>query len=145
MSWQTDLLIHLTVTCFLVTAGYWAIQWYWRRRSASIRNELSRMSEDMNQMLELQGDVYRKMNNSLKDIEERVTGLTVPSSDEALPLERRYQVLALARRGVPVEEIASRLNVPKGEADLILRLRRYMDVNLPHSGPNGSVKGAARV
>jgi len=144
MSWQSAILINLAMTFLLLIAGFWALQWYWRRRSASIRDEISRMSDDMTQMIELQTKVYRKMNRSLTDIEERVMGLTVPSSDEALPLERRYQVLALARRGMPVEEIADRLNVPRGEADLILRLRRYMDAKPLQSGPNVSMTGVVR-
>jgi len=144
MSWQSAILINLAMTFLLLIAGFWALQWHWRRRSASIRDEISRMSDDMTQMVELQTKVYRKMNRSLTDIEERVMGLTVPSSDEALPLERRYQVLALARRGMPVEEIADRLNVPSGEADLILRLRRYMDAKPLQSGPNVSMTGVVR-
>jgi len=144
MSWQSAILINLAMTFLLLIAGFWALQWHWRRRSASIRDEISRMSDDMTQMIELQTKVYRKMNRSLTDIEERVMGLTVPSSDEALPLERRYQVLALARRGMPVEEIADRLNVPRGEADLILRLRRYMDAKPLQSGPNVSMTGVVR-
>jgi hypothetical protein len=144
MSWQSALWINLAASLLLLAAGYCAFWWFWRRRSASIRGELTRLSEDMTQMIELQAEVYCKVRRSLTDIEERITGLTVPSSDEALPLERRYQVLALARKGVPVEEISSRLNVPRGEADLILQLRRYMDANVSSSGHCGSVHGAAQ-
>lgn len=55
----------------------------------------------------------------------------MPSADAPLPLERRHQVLTLARKGVSAEEISRRLNIPKGEAELILSLRKYVDAKIP--------------
>lgn len=144
MSWQTTLLIYLSITVFLLLSGFWCLHWLLRRRTASIREELAGISGDMIQMIELQMEVFRKMKGSLADMEEMVAGLMIPSSEQSLPLERRYQVLALARRGLPVEEIAARLDVPRGEADLILRLRRYIDAQAPKVRPNGSLKRIAQ-
>ena len=50
-------------------------------------------------------------------------------------VERRYQVLKLARLGLDIEAIADRLNLPHGEVGLILGLR-----NLRHQFPVPSSK-----
>ncbi|MBP1597048.1 MAG: hypothetical protein H6Q05_2425 [Acidobacteria bacterium] len=97
----------------------------WRRRLEALKKELSRLSEDLLQMVELQMDTYHHVRRSVTDLEEKIIELSLPSSDVPLPLERRHQVLTLARKGVAVDEIAHRLNMPKGEAELILNLRRY--------------------
>ena len=53
--------------------------------------------------------------------------LSVPSHDKKLPLERRHQVLTLARRGMSVKDIAKRLKAPVGEAELILNLGKFAE------------------
>ncbi len=99
----------------------------WRRRSSALQAEVRRLSEDLLQAVELQSDMYGRVCRSLKDVEERVLELSVPSAEAPPPLERRHQVLTLARRGISPDEIASRLNMPKGEAELILNLRKFVD------------------
>jgi hypothetical protein len=102
-----------------------------RRRLRRLTQEVARMSEDLLQMAELQMEIYRRVSRDLSDIEDRVLDLTVPSADAPPALERRHQVLTLARKGVALEEIARRLHIPKGEAELILNLRKYIDTKAP--------------
>ena len=88
---------------------------------------------------------YRKVSGNLGDIEERIVELAIPSEDSRVPLERRRQVLALAHKGVALEEITKRLRVPRGEAELILNLRKYMDVSTSwDSKSNGELKRHAQ-
>jgi hypothetical protein len=69
---------------------------------------------------------FEKHSASFEELEERIMELSVPSHDSSLPLERRHQVLTLARQGVALEDIVKRLKAPVGEAELILNLRKYM-------------------
>jgi hypothetical protein len=103
-----------------------------------------RFSEDLFQMADLQKDIYHRICRDLNGIEERVLNLAVPSSDGPLPLERRHQVLTLARNGVDLEEISRRLNMPRGEAELILRLRKYMETKQPPEQAPRAPRGHAR-
>ncbi len=110
----------------------------WRRRSLALQEEVRRLSEDLLEAIQLQSDMYGRVCRSLKDVEERVLELSVPSAEAPLPLERRHQVLTLARRGVSTDEIASRLNMPKGEAELILNLSRFVETGNDTSKPSVS-------
>ena len=96
------------------------------RRLETVERDLQRISDAMSQMAELQMKTHQKISTHFNDMEERIMELSVPSQDSSLPLERRHQVLALARQGVDLEEIVRRLKAPVGEAELILNLSRYM-------------------
>ena len=103
----------------------------WSRRLHNLEQDLQQFSAAMCQMAEIQMKSYRKLTGNLGDMEERIMDLAVPSSDSNAPLEKRHQVLALASKGIPVDDIVKRLNVPRGEAELILNLRRMIDVGTP--------------
>ena len=87
---------------------------------------MQHFSEVVSQMAEVQMKTFEKHSARFEDLEERIMELSVPSHDSNLPLERRHQVLALARQGVALEDIVKRLKAPVGEAELILNLRKYM-------------------
>ncbi len=125
----------LGAAALVAVGGCFILILVWRRRVRALQGELRRLSEDLLQVVELQSDVYRRVCRALADVEEKVLDLSVPSGDAPLPLERRHQVLTLARKGVAVDEIARRLNMPKGEAELILSLRKYADVKRDESQP----------
>ena len=132
----------------LAVGGCFIVQLVWRRRFLALQAEVRRLSEDLLQVVELQSDAYRRVCRGLTDVEEKVLELSVPSGDAPLPLERRHQVLTLARKGVAIDEIARRLNMPKGEAELILSLRKYADVDSDGSrtpAPNRYVGSGAMV
>jgi hypothetical protein len=121
-------------------AAFWCIVGL-ARRNQSLERELQRISTAMSQMAELQMKAHQKNTTRITDLEERIMELSVPSHDSSLPLERRHQVLALARQGASSEEIAKRLNAPVGEAELILNLRKYMG---GESSPAGKIQKQVR-
>ena len=84
-------------------------------------------------MVEIQVKAHGKLTRNLEDIEERIMDLAVPSHDPNLPLERRHHILALTRKGMTLDDIVKRLNVPRGEVELILSLRKYMDTWTPQT------------
>jgi hypothetical protein len=122
--------------------GFLLLQRFWRRRYESVRKELEKVSEDLSQIVELQSQFYERMRRDLTDLEGKVLDLAVPSSETPLPLQRRHQVITLARKGISSDEIARRLNMPKGEAELILSLRKYTEVKTAEAA--GSLKTYAR-
>jgi hypothetical protein len=124
--------------------GCFLMHKHWQRRYLAVKEEMSQFSEDLLQMAELQTDIYRRISRNLDDIEEKVLDLAVPSSDGPLPLERRHQVLTMARKGAAIDEIARRLNMPKGEVELILSLRRYANPRAPAGPGQGALQEYAR-
>jgi hypothetical protein len=111
------------------------------RRLEIVERDLQRVSDGMSQLMELQMKTHQKFSTHFDDMEERIMELSVPSQDSNLPLERRHQVLALARQGVELEEIVKRLKAPVGEAQLILNLSKYMG---GESAPAGKIHGQVR-
>jgi hypothetical protein len=102
-------------------------------RIQNLERDLQSISGVMSQMIETQMKTHRKYSANIDSLEERLLDLSVPSHDSSLPLERRHQVLALARKGIGLEEIVKRLKAPAGEAELILNLGKYMNLDNPQN------------
>ncbi|MBN1571485.1 MAG: hypothetical protein JXA73_26855 [Acidobacteria bacterium] len=105
-------------------------QWFIHRRLArrihGLARDLQHLSDVVSQMADMQMKTFDKHAASFEELEERIMELSIPSHDSNLPLERRHQVLTLARQGHALEDIVKRLKAPVGEAELILNLRKYM-------------------
>ncbi len=118
--------------CLVFTVTLCALAFHWTaKRSLAgrikvLERDLLGISEAMSQMVEIQMKAHQKLSGNLEELEERIMDLSVPSHDVSLPLERRHQVLALARQGVALDDIVKRLKAPVGEAELILNLKKYM-------------------
>ncbi len=95
------------------------------QRIQSLEQDLLSICSAVSQMAEIQMKTHRKYSTSLESLEERIMELSIPSNDSKLPLERRHQVLTLARRGMALNDIVKRLKAPVGEAELILNLGKY--------------------
>jgi len=143
MNWDIGYFGFTLVLLVLTAAACLVPQSLWRRRHNSLRQEMTRLSEDLIQLVELQAQVYKRIRDDINDLEGKVLDLAAPTSESPLPLQRRHQVLTLARKGIPVEEIARRLNMPKGEAELILSLRKYAKQAPPAEPAAGGMRGRA--
>lgn len=95
------------------------------QRIQNLEQDLQTVSSVVTQMAEMQMKTDRKFSASLEKLEERIMELSIPNNDSNLPLERRHQVLTLARRGMALNDIVKRLKAPVGEAELILNLGKY--------------------
>jgi hypothetical protein len=126
-------MLYLFILILALHAG--ALHMFMKKRLTGriqrLERDLQSISGGMSQMIEIQMNSHRKYSANLENLEERMMELCVPSHDSNLPLERRHKVLALARQGVGLEEIVSRLKAPAGEAELILNLGKYMNVENP--------------
>jgi len=120
--------VFLFITLALyVSVSHWICKKKLLGRIQLLERDLQSFSDVMSKMADVQTKTFQKCSSRFEDLEERIMDLSVPSQDANLPLERRHQVLALARQGVSLEEIAKRLKAPVGEAELILNLRKYLD------------------
>ena len=130
---------------FILAAGSAMFCWNLKKRlllrTQMLEADLKRMSDAVIQLAEIQMRSHEKSAVRLEDMESRIMELSVPSQDSILPLERRHQVLALARQGVALEEIVKRLKAPIGEAELILNLRKYTG---RENSPSGKPKRQAK-
>ena len=117
--------IFLVVAMTGISAAFcWKITRTAAARAEALERDLGRISDAINQMADIQMKTHQKSSARFEEIEERLMELSVPSQDSSLPLERRHQVLTLARQGVALEDIVKRLKAPVGEAELILNLRK---------------------
>jgi len=115
MNWDIGYFGFTLVLLVLTAAACLVPQSLWRRRHNSLRQEMTRLSEDLIQLVELQAQVYKRIRDDINDLEGKVLDLAAPTSESPLPLQRRHQVLTLARKGIPVEEIARRLSLRREE------------------------------
>ena len=129
----------LVTSALSAGAGYLVCRKSWGARIQALEGELAQLSEAICQMAEMQTSAHQRVSGTLGDLEERLLDLAIPAQDSNLPLEKRHQVLALARKGMGLDDIVKRLKVPRGEAELILSLRRYLDVPIPQTRkPHGA-------
>jgi hypothetical protein len=95
------------------------------KRIQDIERDLQGYADVILKVAEAQNKASEKASSRFEELDERIMELSVPSRDSDLPLERRHQVLALARQGVALEDIVKRLKAPVGEAELILNLHKF--------------------
>jgi len=107
----------------------------WNRRVKALQGELRGVNDAICQLADSQIELRRKLSNAVQEMEEKILDVAVPSRDAGRNLDRRHRVLSLARRGLSVEDIARQLRVPKGEAELILSLKKYMEKGPPQTAP----------
>lgn len=117
----------------------------WVARARALERDLQEYAEVMTRLAETQSRVFRKLSDDVGRLEERLLELSLPSGDPAPPLEQRHRVLTMARKGASSAEIARRLNVPRGEAELIIGLRKYLTAAPPPARGSGEVRTHAQV
>lgn len=132
--------VYLALAVTAISAAVcWGMSRRLNRRVQVLEQSLRRISEDMAQMADLQMKTHERLSARFDEVEERIMELSLPSRDADLPLERRHQVLALDRQGVPLKDIVKRLKAPIGEAELILNLRKYRGRENAGARPAGQV------
>ncbi len=104
-----------------------ALHLAWRRRLRRLERDLQTCTEAICQMADTHMSSHRRLSETLAETEEKLQELTVPSRSSGVTLDKRHRVLRLARNGVAVDDISRRLKLPRGEAELILSLRKYVE------------------
>ena len=111
------------------------------QRIQALEQDLKNICVAVSEMAEIQVKSHRKCSASTENLEMRIMELSIPTNDSTLPLERRHQVLTLARQGMALDDIVKRLKAPVGEAELILNLGKYVKPEGPiKDGTEGQVR-----
>ena len=97
------------------------------RADAALACAISDQRDASTSSFERQRQEIGEIREDLKHMEERMSLLT-PSAPKTngINLVKRTQVLQLARRGNRADQIASCLQVPQNEVDLVLKVHRTM-------------------
>lgn len=74
----------------------------------------------------LSEQMYKVLSREIQDLRQEIENLHAPLDFYTASgnLDKRFQVLSLAARGLTLDEISDKVSIPKGEADLILRVNR---------------------
>ncbi|MDR1728396.1 MAG: hypothetical protein LBT74_10820 [Acidobacteriota bacterium] len=96
-----------------------------QRRIEALERDLELYTDVVSKMAQVQAKTFEKFSVQFDELEGRILDLGVPSPIPDMPLEKRHQVLSLARQGVALEDIVKRVKAPVGEAELLLNLRKY--------------------
>ena len=123
LDWVLFLLTAVTGATVLYRVAKGKLQ----QRVETLEKDLALYTDVVATMAQVQVKTFEKFSNQFDEFEGRILDLSVPSPNPDMPLEKRHQVLTLARQGVALDEIARRVKAPVGEAELILNLRRYRD------------------
>ena len=96
-----------------------------KKAEAILSGVLSDQKDAVEYSFKEQGQEIGELRHELKEVAERVSMLT-PSAppSNGINLGKRTQVLQLARRGNRPDQIASCLQVPQNEVDLVLKVHR---------------------
>jgi len=104
---------------------YYAARKKTQRRIEALEEEIARYADVIAKIADVQSKTFEKFSRRFEELDERILDLSIPSWDTEMPLEKRHQVLALAKKGISINEIVERVKTPVGEAELILNLRKY--------------------
>lgn len=122
-----SLMIHIAINMILIVLGT-------ALYLAARRKDLMRIAEMRNEFAEAIRELVTWSEHAYKDLSREVKRLQDQLAERARPddvqtsfnnLDKRSHVISLAEKGLDLDEISQRLNVPKGEAELIINLKKY--------------------
>jgi hypothetical protein len=130
--------IAAAVTCLI-------LHFVWRRRLHALERDLQTCTEAICQIADTHMTSQQKMAGTITELEEKIVELTAPERRTGTDLDKRHRVLRLARNGVALDDISKRLKLPRGEAELILSLRKYVEMGaVQNQTSRGDVKSHAQ-
>lgn len=94
------------------------------QRELSIR--IHQLEEDLASSREEQRDRWAEFRKTIARLEFRGSGASEHFQRSTMfGLDKKHQVCSLARQGLAAEEISKKLNLYRGETELVLGLRKY--------------------
>jgi hypothetical protein len=102
-------------------------------RIGALERDLQSVSEIVSQMAEIHIRAHECSRVETRDGQERAGGRLPRGGTGTLDLDLRHQVLALAGKGVALDEIVHRLKVSRGAAESILNLRKLAEAAMPRA------------
>ena len=86
-----------------------------------------RVSRNMSEELTLKQRVLNKLINEAEKVSERLEIMEEKIKENKLTKETINKIFILVNQGFTPAEIAPKLNIPLGEIDLVIKLRRYLN------------------
>jgi hypothetical protein len=126
-------------------ATYLVLHFVWGRRLHELERDLQTCTDAICQIADTHMTSQRRMAGAITELEKKIVELTAPERRTGTDLDKRHRVLRLARNGVALDDISKRLKLPRGEAELILRLRKYVEMGpVQNQTSRGDVKSHAQ-
>lgn len=106
-----------------------------RLKSEELRAKVFRIGEMLEEMVQLNESAFRNMSHTIRVIEDGMQKVDLGSPPSRL--EKKRRILSLLNKGFDVNEITRRLNIPKGEVELVANLgdqtERWVERQLQHN------------
>lgn len=124
---MNDWLIMVLAVAAACLLGAMALLYFMFRREQGRREILEervgKIARLLEEMVQLNESAYRSMTQTIRTLETGIqkTDRSAPPS----PVEKKHKILNLFQKGIPAEEISRRLNVPRGEVDLVASLDHW--------------------
>lgn len=95
-----------------------------RSQRAELTGRVQKLSRMLEEMVQLNEAAFRNMTDTIRTLE----GTIQTEEPVAAPsfMEKKHRILGLLRKGFGVEEITRRLNVPRGEVELMANLGSWL-------------------
>ena len=85
-----------------------------------------RVTRNISEELTLKQDVLNKLISEAERVSERLGMMEEKVKENKLDKETVNKILILVNQGFTPAEIAPKLNIPLGEIELVIKLRRYL-------------------
>lgn len=95
-----------------------------RLRREELTHKMDKMAEMLGEMVQLNESAFRNMSRTVRALENGIQKTEKTASPSST--EKKHRILSLLSRGLAVDEIIQRLNVPRGEVELIANLGSMM-------------------
>jgi hypothetical protein len=122
-----SLMIHITINILITLLGT-ALYLAARRKDLLRIGEMrSEFAEAIRELVTWSERAYKDLSREIKQIQDQLAEPARPDDVQTSfnNLDKRSHVIALAEKGLDLDEISQKLNVPKGEAELIINLKKY--------------------
>ena len=86
-----------------------------------------RVTKNISEELTLRQDVLNKLISEAERVSERLGIMEEKIKENKLDKETVNKILILVNQGFTPAEIAPKLNIPLGEIELVIKLRRYLN------------------
>lgn len=94
-----------------------------RRRREEETRRVDRITSVLGEMAHLSESAFKNMSHTIKTIETEVQ--KADREPMQSPTDKRVHVLNLLKKGLDVDEITRRLNMPRGEVELVVDLHQW--------------------
>jgi hypothetical protein len=97
-----------------------------KESQSALRNRIRLLEEEQESSRREQSDRWSEIRKTIARLEFRSGGSSEQfQRSSVVGLDKKHQVCSLARQGLATEEISKKLNLYRGETELVLGLRDY--------------------